>query len=36
MSIKKPVELGKASSETKETGIGMGDGPLNPFAQPGT
>jgi hypothetical protein len=36
MLTSKTIELGKASEQTKEIGWGTGDGPLTPFARPGT
>jgi hypothetical protein len=35
MTTNQPVELGRASDETKQTGIGSGDAPLNPFLDVG-
>jgi hypothetical protein len=34
MITSKPVELGKASEETKESGHGAGDSILHPFTDP--
>jgi hypothetical protein len=36
MTTNQPVELGRASDETKHVGIGTGDSELTPFAQQGT
>jgi hypothetical protein len=36
MTTNKPVELGRASDETKQVGIGSGDNLANPFTQEGT
>ena len=33
MTTNQPVELGKASDETKQIGQGGGDGPVHPFAE---
>jgi hypothetical protein len=33
MTTNQPVDLGKASEETKQIGHGDGDGPVNPFAE---
>jgi hypothetical protein len=33
MTTNQPIELGQVSEETKETGSGDGDGPVNPFAE---
>jgi hypothetical protein len=33
MITSKPIELGKASEQTKTGGIGSGDNPLVPFVQ---
>jgi hypothetical protein len=33
MTTNQPVDLGKASDETKQIGSGGGDGPGNPFAE---
>jgi hypothetical protein len=33
MSTNQPLDLGKVSEETKQTGSGGGDGPVNPFAE---
>jgi hypothetical protein len=36
MTTNKPVELGRASDETKHIGFGTGDNPGNPLAEEGT
>jgi hypothetical protein len=36
MTTNSPVELGKASEQTKTRGLGAGDSVLMPFAQQGT
>jgi hypothetical protein len=35
MTTNKPVELGRASDETKQTGLGSGDNPINPHFEVG-
>lgn len=36
MTTNKPIELGKASDETKSINIGSGDSLAHPFAEEGT
>jgi hypothetical protein len=35
MTTNKPVELGRASDETKQMGLGTGDNPINPHFEVG-
>jgi hypothetical protein len=36
MTTNKPIELGRASGETKHHGVGLGDSMIFPHAQEGT
>jgi hypothetical protein len=36
MITNQPIELGSVSEETKHTGVGLGDNPLDHFSQEGT
>jgi hypothetical protein len=36
MTTNQPVELGKVSEETKQTGLGSGDSAMIPFTDPHT